>query len=518
MSLFKSIAVRILAVVLLLSAVAGGVGVAGVMTIGAYNRQVAVFQRASSRELIGESVNKIIYQAVMDSRGVYMAVSRDDSEKYAPLILAAIGQLPPLMQEWTKLIDSENVDAMGRLNARVQEFIGFRTELVRLSREATLPEARAFGDNDANHTNRARLNAEIANLTNRNSAMLQQARQDMAEIAARGRVLLLTLASAGALVGFLIASGIVFTQLSRPIARLTRTMRDLAGGSTTVSVPGMRRHDELGEMARAANVFLKRAVTVRDLTVELTENVRRIAVAATQASEAVSHVADGANRQLDALRDASAALVQTAQAIADVARSTQLASTGAREGVETVKAGLEQVTEMSTLVYAIAGTSKQIQGSADDISRIAGQTNMLSLNAAIEAARAGEQGRGFAVVADEVGKLAENSRRLAADIAVQTNDAAHQAQNGVRMAGEVTRKMTEIADGVARSDSLAGSIATAMDQQQLTVGELNRNVAELTRIGQANATAAEEITATMLDLSRLAEATRATVDTLIGKE
>jgi methyl-accepting chemotaxis protein len=57
-----------------------------------------------------------------------------------------------------------------------------------------------------------------------------------------------------------------------------------------------------------------------------------------------------------------------------------------------------------------------------------------------------------------------------------------------------------------------GAIATAMEEQQVAVADVNKNVGELTRIGQSNATAAEEITATMLDLSRLADATRISVD------
>ena len=79
----------------------------------------------------------------MDSRGVYMA--RDTAvEKYSPLIIQNLRKIAGLMKEWTSLIRPEDKDTMDRANARVAEFVRFRTELVRLSREAKLP-SRAAG-------------------------------------------------------------------------------------------------------------------------------------------------------------------------------------------------------------------------------------------------------------------------------------------------------------------------------------------------------------------------------------
>jgi methyl-accepting chemotaxis protein len=90
--------------------------------------------------------------------------------------------------------------------------------------------------------------------------------------------------------------------------------------------------------------------------------------------------------------------------------------------------------------------------------------------------------------------------------------ATEAAERGVAMAQQVSDNMHHIADGVQQSDRLVGAIATAMEEQQVTVNGINTNVADLTRIGQSNATAAEEITATMLDLSKLADRSRVDVD------
>jgi methyl-accepting chemotaxis protein len=496
----------------LLALVAFAIGVLGVDAMMTYRRDVNMLSRDSERTVINERVNAKILDIVMDSRGIYMSRSHEESEQYAPLILKSLEELDALTQRWSTLIDPEDQAEMDKLLERIKEFIRFRTELVRLSREATIPEARAYGDNDANRNNRKLLNDQIGIMAGRNDSKYGDLNNATDTFFSKRVYELIGVAAAGVLICAVLAVLLVTRLVTRPVTAITAAMKRLAKGDTSADVEATERSDEIGEMAKAVQFFQQQAIGANALTERVTEDVRHMALAVGQASSAVSQVSDGSNLQLHSLQKTAHALGQTAVAIAGVAKSTQQASDQARAAAALVNDGLLRMSSLVGLVSEIADSSNKVRRIADAIQRIANQTNMLSLNAAIEAARAGEQGRGFAVVAEEVRKLAENTASLAQDIADLVNQATAQADAGVTVAGEVREKMQLLAEGVRQADTLTGAIATAMEQQQGVVGEVNLSVTELTRIGQSNATAAEQITATMVDLSKLAEHTRKEVD------
>ncbi len=130
-------------------------------------------------------------------------------------------------------------------------------------------------------------------------------------------------------------------------------------------------------------------------------------------------------------------------------------------------------------VRTLAGDSVQLGEMAEDVAKIARQTNLLSINAAIEAARAGTGGRGFAVVAAEVRRLSTESGATGQRIGVQVRDFAGRMGEALALADENTRR-----DTVTIADS-EQTVRRVVGQVEGTVSELQARAAELRQRGQA---------------------------------
>ncbi len=292
--------------------------------------------------------------------------------------------------------------------------------------------------------------------------------------------------------------------IGRPLGRLRGCMARLSAGDIDVTVPDRQRGDELGDMARAVEVFRENAVEMARLRVEqdeaksrLDQERRRTMLDLADKLESDVHeVVSAVSASAEQMQGAAKTMAATAQDTAHQAGAAATAATQASGNVNTVAAAAEElsasISEISRQVvlatdltgnathraertYKVVGSlseaGSRIGAVVKLINDIAGQTNLLALNATIEAARAGEAGKGFAVVASEVKALAHQTARATGEIAAQI-EAVRQAT------GETVDALDGIADTIRRITEVSTIIASAVEQQSAATREIAGNVQE----------------------------------------
>ena len=278
----------------------------------------------------------------------------------------------------------------------------------------------------------------------------------------------------------------------------------VADGDLTARIHKEFRGDIGRSAAHISTSLQKLSETFKGLLVE----VQRMASASSQVESAISQVADGAKEQLSATQEISQQMQENSDISNDVNEKARNTSDMAREAAKISDHGKSESIEMMRVVEKIENNSEEIGKISDLIDEIAQQTNMLSLNASIEAARAGEQGRGFSVVATEVGKLAERSGSSVKDISELTEVARNEASGGAERMKELKEEMEKISETINSVEKMMLEIVNQSNEQKDKNKSVQNSISNLTQIGENNSVAAEEISASMIELSNIANNTK----------
>lgn len=289
------------------------------------------------------------------------------------------------------------------------------------------------------------------------------------------------------------------------IHRSTKSMKDSAAGITGVLYVIVITVTLVAVVLTVITGFSLSGL--RKSVFKISGSVQQVATAAAQSSNAIGLVSDGAKTQTESINQAVTAVEQSVSVLGEVSSSSEKATEIAKISGQAVTVGKDRMQKMVEVVGRIQENSNKVNKITEIISGIANQTNMLALNAAIEAARAGEQGKGFAVVADQVKSLAESSKSSVDEIVELIEKAKADAAEAVKVAEIVSNEMEKIEDGVRKTENMMQSISTAMEEQVSTTEELSHNMDTLREIGTSNANAAEEITETIIELSKISSET-----------
>ncbi len=307
-----------------------------------------------------------------------------------------------------------------------------------------------------------------------------------------------------------------------PMKKLLDAFKKQAGGDLTQEVH-VNSKDEISELTQAFNSTNKK---LNEILYDVTTYADSLAVSASQLFGVSQNIAVTATDQSSKSVQAASSMEELNSSFVNVAQNTSVAADSARQAAELAAKGGDIVTqtingmnrisssvnESASTVEALGRRSEQIGNIIQVINDIAGQTNLLALNAAIEAARAGEQGRGFAVVADEVRKLAERTTSATSEIAdmikgiqddtgravTSMQSGTKEVEEGVHLTNQAGEALQQIVKSVLSVTDMVQQIATAAEEQSCTGEEVSTNL-------ESVASSAKETAETVVNSSELTQ-------------
>lgn len=246
----------------------------------------------------------------------------------------------------------------------------------------------------------------------------------------------------------------------------------VAQGDLTTTVPTTDDRDETGRLLTAIsgmNQSLRGLVTrVKQASVELMSTATEFAATSRQQESTVQGFGASTNEIAAAVKQIAATsqeLLATMEGLNAVSGQTADLAEQGQSGLSNLDSTMDRLAQaanaMAARLAAIREEAAEITGVVTTISKVADQTNLLSINAAIEAEKAGEQGLGFLVLAREIRRLADQTAVATLDIEQMVKQMQTAVSAGVM---EIDRFAEEVRSGVGTVDRVGGQFGQIISQ------------------------------------------------------
>ncbi len=315
-----------------------------------------------------------------------------------------------------------------------------------------------------------------------------------------------------------ITKWIVARSIVKSTNDLNTRVRELASGASdlTARIP-ITSTDELGELAGNINSMIAKIQGIvgkaRESSLQLLSIASQIAATARNQEDTVNNLSSSTNQVAASVREISATSKDLAGTMNEVSQSAghaaELATSGrdntTRMATE-MKQLVESTTSVSTKLGMIREKANSINAVVTTITKVADQTNLLSINAAIEAEKAGEYGRGFLVVAREIRRLADQTAVATLDIetmvkqmqdavsagVMQMDKFADEVRSSVGQVTKINQMTWEIINEVQGLSSRFQLVNEGMRNQTLGAQQINEAMNQIAEVAHRSAQSIQE--------------------------
>ncbi len=291
--------------------------------------------------------------------------------------------------------------------------------------------------------------------------------------------------------------------LSKPIHNLAHYAELIGRGQLDVTIPITSR-DEIGDLSNTFNMMaanLNRFIgQVQHSGIQVTSSSTELAATAKEQEAIMINQMNSMDTMVEKIKnmsEVSAQLMQTMQHLAAIAEETADSVSDGQTDLSRMGDAMQLMEKASKAISSRLETinekTENITTVVTTITKVAEQTNLLSLNAAIEAEKAGDYGRGFTVVAREIRRLADQTAVATLDIERMVQAMQSAVASGVMEMDKFIAEVRHSADDVSKiSNQLRRTIEhvqtltpniervnTAMGEQSESTQQINIAIMEL---------------------------------------